>query len=84
MKASTCCYAYRCPPGYPNGSSWSHPRQLLRSVSKQYLTLIERLVREGRSEREIDRIVREVVAEDERAEVLEFPSGDSSHQLRAA
>jgi hypothetical protein len=35
-------------------------------MSKQYLILIEDLVREGRSEREIDEIVREVVAEDER------------------
>ena len=37
-------------------------------MSKQYLILIEDLVREGRSEREIDEIVREVVAEDERAD----------------
>ena len=36
-------------------------------MSKQYLILIEDLVREGRSEREIDEILREVVAEDERA-----------------
>ena len=36
-------------------------------MSKQYLILIEQLVREGRSEREIDRIVGRVVAEDERA-----------------
>jgi hypothetical protein len=35
-------------------------------MSKQYLILIEDLVREGRSEREIDEIVREVVAEDDR------------------
>jgi hypothetical protein len=34
-------------------------------MSRQYLILIEGLVREGRSEREIDEIVREVVAEDE-------------------
>lgn len=40
----------------------------LRGMSKQYLILIEDLVREGRSEREIDEIVREVVAEDERAD----------------
>jgi hypothetical protein len=33
-----------------------------------YLILIEDLVREGRTEREIDEIVSEVVAEDERAE----------------
>ena len=37
-------------------------------MSKQYLILIEDLVREGRSEREIDEIVREVVAEDERVD----------------
>ncbi|MGZ4334425.1 MAG: hypothetical protein ACXVRJ_09165 [Gaiellaceae bacterium] len=37
-------------------------------MSKQYLILIEGLVREGRSEREIDAIVREVVAEDERVD----------------
>ena len=30
----------------------------------EYLTLIEQLVREGRSEREIDRIVKQVVRED--------------------
>jgi hypothetical protein len=36
-------------------------------MSKQYLILIEDLVREGHSEREIDEIVSEVVAEDERA-----------------
>jgi hypothetical protein len=36
-------------------------------MSKQYLILIERLVREGRSEREIDRIVSGAVSEDERA-----------------
>jgi hypothetical protein len=35
-------------------------------MSKQYLILIEGLVREGRSEREIDEIVREIVAEDDR------------------
>lgn len=38
----------------------------LRGMSKQYLILIEGLVRDGRSEREIDEIVREVVAEDEK------------------
>ena len=37
-------------------------------MHKQYLILIEQLVREGRSEREIERIVRRLVAEDERAE----------------
>ena len=35
-----------------------------QSMSKQYLILIEQLVREGRSEHEIDRIVRQAVAED--------------------
>jgi hypothetical protein len=35
-------------------------------MSKQYLILIEGLVREGRSEREIEEIVHEVVAEDRR------------------
>jgi hypothetical protein len=33
-------------------------------MSKQYLILIEQLVREGRSEREIDRIVERAVSED--------------------
>jgi hypothetical protein len=42
------------------------PARYRRGMSKQYLILIEDLVREGRSEREIDQIVREVVAEDER------------------
>jgi hypothetical protein len=65
------------PRGHGRGS-------YLRSMSKHYLTLIERLVREGHSERDIDRIVREVVADDERAEVLELPSDDESEQLRAA
>jgi hypothetical protein len=37
-------------------------------MTKQYLILIEDLVREGRSEREIDEIVREIVAEDERVD----------------
>src|SRR5262249_48286771 len=37
----------------------------LRRMSKQYLILIEDLAREGRPEREIDEIVREVVSEDE-------------------
>ena len=46
-------------------------------MSKQYLILIEDLVREGRSEREIDEIVREVVAEDERA-------GDSAEDVERA
>jgi hypothetical protein len=33
-------------------------------MTKQYLILIEQLVREGRSEREIDRIVEQTVNED--------------------
>ena len=33
-------------------------------MNTQYLTLIEQLVREGLPEREIDRIVRQVVEED--------------------
>ena len=48
---------------YPNART-----RYLRSMSKQYLILIEELVREGRPEREIDEIVRDVVAEDERAD----------------
>ncbi len=35
-------------------------------MSKQYLVLIEQLVRDGRSEHEIDRIVEQAVAEDVR------------------
>lgn len=37
-------------------------------MHKQYLILIEQLVREGRSEREIEQIVRRLVADDERVE----------------
>ena len=37
-------------------------------MTKQYLILIEQLVREGRSEREIERIIRRLVEEDQRAE----------------
>ncbi len=33
-------------------------------VNAQYLTLIEQLVREGRPEREIERIVKQLVKED--------------------
>jgi len=36
-------------------------------MTKQYLILIEQLVREGRSESEIEQIVERTVAEDERA-----------------
>ena len=38
----------------------------VRVVTKQYLILIEQLVRDGRSESEIEHIVKQVVAEDER------------------
>jgi hypothetical protein len=48
-----------------------------RGMSKQYLILIEDLVREGRSEREIDEIVREVVAEDERADAVDGDTASS-------
>ena len=37
-------------------------------VVNTYLTLIEQLVREGRPEREIERIVKQVVREDEQAD----------------
>ena len=53
-------------------------------MSKQYLILIEQLVREGRSEREIDRIVREVVSEDERTESVERSEDAGPAHLRAA
>ncbi len=36
-------------------------------MHKQYLILVEQLVREGRSEREIERIMRRLVEEDRRA-----------------
>ena len=36
-------------------------------MTTQYLILIEQLVREGRSEREIERIVRRLVDDDQRA-----------------
>jgi hypothetical protein len=54
-----------------------------QSMSKQYLILIERLVREGRSEGEIDRTVRQIVADDERAAELEPDAADGT-ELRAA
>ena len=47
-------------------------------MSKQYLILIEQLVREGRSEREIERIVQQLVDQDERDEL------DEPEQRRAA
>lgn len=53
-------------------------------MSKQYLILIEQLVREGRPEREIDRIVRQLVSEDERAERAELAADDEPAHLRAA
>jgi hypothetical protein len=53
-------------------------------MSKQYLILIEQLVREGRSEREIDSIVREVVSEDERTERVDAPEDAEPAHLRAA
>jgi hypothetical protein len=54
----------------------------LRRMSKQYLILIEGLVREGRTEREIDEIVREVVAEDERVDGID--DGTAPTDLPAA
>jgi hypothetical protein len=53
-------------------------------MSKQYLILIEQLVREGRSEREIDRIVREVVSDDERNEPADASEHSEPAHLRAA
>ena len=53
-------------------------------MSKQYLILIEELVREGRSEREIDAIVREVVAEDERVDGFGSAEGVDGADLPAA
>ena len=51
-------------------------------MSKQYLILIEQLVREGRSEPEIDRVVRQLVNEDKRSQ--ELASDDDSEHLRPA
>jgi hypothetical protein len=65
------------PRGHEGGS-------YLGSMSKQYLILIEQLVREGRSEREIDRIVREVVFEDERTERVQASEDAEPAHLRAA
>jgi hypothetical protein len=53
-------------------------------MSKQYLILIEQLVREGKSEREIDLTVRQAVAEDERADQVDLSADDESAHLRAA
>jgi hypothetical protein len=55
-----------------------------QSMSKQYLILIEQLVREGKSEREIDLTVRQAVAEDERAGQVDFSADDEPAHLRAA
>ena len=53
-------------------------------MSKQYLILIEQLVREGRSEREIDHIVREVVSEDEQTERTDAPEDtEPAHRIAA-
>ncbi len=49
------------PHGHERGS-------YLGTMNKHYLFLIEQLVREGRSEREIERIVRRLVEDDRRAE----------------
>ena len=51
-------------------------------MSKQYLILIEQLVREGRSEREIERIVDRVVSEDE--QVAETGGDEPAELDRAA
>ncbi len=53
----------RCPPGYRNGAR-RHGRAATFFEVNEYLTLIEQLVREGKSEREIERIVKQVVRED--------------------
>lgn len=53
-------------------------------MSKQYLILIEQLVREGKSEREIDSTVRRLVSEDEQAERFELDADDEPAHLRAA
>jgi hypothetical protein len=65
------------PRGYHHG-------RYLGTMSKQYLILIEQLVREGRSEREIDRIVREVVSDDDRTERADAPEDAEPAHLRAA
>jgi hypothetical protein len=56
----------------------------LGSVSKQYLILIEQLVREGRSEREIERAVREVVSEDKRTDRVDVSEDAEPEHRRAA
>ena len=56
----------------------------LESMSKQYLILIEQLVREGRSEREIERAVQEVVSEDERTDGVDASADAEPEHRRAA
>jgi hypothetical protein len=53
-------------------------------MSKQYLILIEQLVREGRSEREIERAVQEVVSEDERTDGVDASADAEPEHRRAA
>ncbi len=53
-------------------------------MSKQYLILIEQLVREGRSEREIERAVRDVVSEDDRADAAGASEDPETAHLRPA
>jgi hypothetical protein len=53
-------------------------------MSKQYLILIEQLVRDGRSEREIERAVRDVVSEDERTERIDVLEDGEPEHRRAA
>ena len=65
-------------PTVPHGNDGG---SYLGSMSKQYLILIEQLVREGRSEREIDRIIRRLVEEDRRAESAD---DEEPAHLRAA
>jgi hypothetical protein len=50
-------------------------------MNQQYLILIERLVREGRSEREIDREIKRLVKDDVSALHDEL---DESHELDRA
>jgi hypothetical protein len=57
----------------PHGDAHGRYR---RSMSKHYLILIERLVREGRPESEIDRIVRKLVADDEQAGEIEAQAAE--------
>lgn len=51
-------------------------------MNKQYLILIENLVREGKSERQIERVVRELVKDDVQA--LERELDEPADHLRAA